>query len=321
MIYVVYHTYLVGNWEELVRKQLQRLIKSGLYDEADEIWVTSNIQDNSENDVEAYFSDYSKIKLDLHKNNNAEYPGIKKVKELGNIDNSKILYFHTKGVSNNWVRCESKEPSLEKIENVNSWRECMEYYVIDKWRECVQLLEDYDNVGVSCNGGWYWGNFWWSKSEHIKKTSEVGMWGRWDYEAWLNRDTPNSKNYEFFHMGYNPFLTKLTPELYNGELSKYKGKDIVIKKATYGTPPFEIDEGYSNMPLNVVTDVTNIVKKLIKKDNNKKISFNVNNDTMGSDPLFGYRKCMIIECYFKNSPKNIYRLGVTENHDINFCVE
>lgn len=105
-----------------------------------------------------------------------------------------------------------------------------------------------NNVAVSNNGGWLWGNFWWTQSSHIKKTRSVGLWGRWDYEAWLNLDTPESTNYEFYHMNFNPFLTNIYPEFYKKEFNRYSGKKIKIKSATYGTPPFEIDEGYSTYP-------------------------------------------------------------------------
>lgn len=318
MISIVYHTYLVGDWKNLIKKQLDRIKVSGLYDVADEIWVTINLSGNNEQDVRKYFLEYSKINLEFNEQNHAEYPGIKKVKELCEKYDTKIFYFHTKGVSNNWITFNDKQPSLKKIENVSSWRECMEHFLIDNWKDCVEKLNTYDNVGVSCNGGWYWGNFWWSQSKHIKKTSDVGIWGRWDYEAWLNKDTPNSTNYEFYHMGYNPFLSNIPLEFYTGGLEKYKNNNIVVKKAFYGTPPFEIDEGYSTTPLNVGIDVTEKVNMLLNLTENKHLKFNVNNNTMGEDPIWGHRKCMIIEFYPEGYENKIIELGVTEGHEIDF---
>jgi hypothetical protein len=318
MIVVVYHTYLVGQWKNLVKSQLNRLLNSGLYESADQIWVTINRVENTEEEVKEFLKEYSRLNLEFHEQNYAEYPGIKKVKEIATDYDAKILYFHTKGVSNNWKVFNTKEPSQEKMENVASWRECMEYFLIDKWTECNEKLEDYDNVGVSCNGGWYWGNFWWSKSEHLRKTEDVGLWSRWDYEAWLNRSTPNSKNFEFYHMGFNPFLTNLKEDFYKIKNSEFEGKNIVIKNAVYGTPPFEIDEGYSTMPTEVVADVTEVVKKLLEKKENKKLDFNVNNETMGGDPIWGHRKSMIVEFYPEGCPDKIYKIGVTEGHSIEF---
>lgn len=319
MIVIVYHTYLVGNWKEVVKGQLDRLFNSGVYDVADKIYMTVNKENTPEEEVLKLINEYSKIEIEFFEKNYAEYPGIKKVKEIGDtFDNAKILYFHSKGVSNNYKVFNTKEVSEEKIENVKSWKECMEYFVIDKWKECIELLNEYDNVGMSCNGGWYWGNFWWTKSEHVKKAEEVQIWGRWDYEAWLNRNTPNSKNYEFYHVGFNLYLTKLTPAMYKGELSKYRGKKIIVKRAVYGTPPFEIDEGYSTMPTNVVEDVTDIVKGLVESTGGIRLDFIADNDNMGGDPIWGHRKCLIVELYPEGHPEELLKLGVAENHGLNF---
>ena len=112
--------------------------------------------------------------------------------------------------------------------------------------------------------------------DNLKQTDEVGMWGRWDYEAWLNRSTPNSKNYEFHHFPYNPYVTKLDKELYSSK-SKYIGDKIELIRAFYGTPPFQIDEGYSGMDINVGSDVTDVVKKLLEIEDNIQFNFNINN--------------------------------------------
>lgn len=318
MVVVVYHTYLVGQWRTLVKKQLDRLVSSGLYQSADQIFITITRMENTEEEVREFFSEYQKPELIFYDFNHAEYPAIKKVKEIGENFDAKILYFHTKGVSNNWITFNDKQPSEEKIENVAAWRECMEYFVIDKWQECLDILDTHDNVGVTCNGGWYWGNFWWSKSEHIRKTEEVGIWTRWDYESWLNRSTPNSKNYEFFHMGFNPFISRLDEDFYKTKFEEYKGKKIVVKNAVYGTPPFEIDEGYNTMPVNVVVDVTEKVQKFLDEQQGMKLYFGVNNETMGSDPIFGHRKVMIITFYPEGHEEKLFKLGVTEGHGIDF---
>jgi ABC-type bacteriocin/lantibiotic exporter with double-glycine peptidase domain len=49
MISVVYHCYLVGNWKEIVNEQLNRLKSSGLYDSADIIEVTVNLDKTDKN--------------------------------------------------------------------------------------------------------------------------------------------------------------------------------------------------------------------------------------------------------------------------------
>lgn len=318
MIVVVYHTYLVGGWKELIDKQLKRLIKSGLYENANEIWVTINLADNLESEVYEFFKSYNKIKLEFHTDNFAEYPGIKKVKELCEKYDCKIFYFHTKGVSNNWITFESKQPSQKKIDNVNSWRECMEYFLIDNWNKCIEKLETYDNVGVSCNNGWFSGNFWWSKSSHIRKTREVGKWIRWDYEDWLNRNVKDSTNFEFYHMSFHPFVSNLNPVFYKDGCEKFKEKKIIIKNAVYGTPSFEIDEGYGKMPLNIFNDVTENVKQLLNKEDGLKLFFKVNNENMGGDPIYLQRKFLIITLHPEGYDNEVLELGIAEEQIINF---
>ena len=48
----------------------------------------------------------------------------------------------------------------------------LEYFLVDNFNECLKQLENYDSCGVTCNDGWFWGNFWWSKPSHIKRLSD-----------------------------------------------------------------------------------------------------------------------------------------------------
>jgi hypothetical protein len=312
MIGVVHHTFLTGNWKEILKSQIERLISSGLYDKSDIIWFTCNLNGNDENVFTDFLKDYNKIQTECHVNNGYEYPGIHKVKELGdNNEDMKILYFHAKGVSNTYTDYSTKQVNQEKIKNIQSWKECLEYFVIDKWEDCIDKLNEYDNVGVTCNSGWYWGNFWWSQSKHIKKCRPVDYWGRWSYEDWLNSYVENQTNYEFFKFTYNPYVTFINEEWYKKPNLGGEPTQITLLEAKYGTPPFEIDEGYANIPLNVTNDVTDIVREKLKEQNNEKFYFNVNNEVMGCDPSHGNRKLLFIKFYLSNS-NNIYKLGLNE---------
>jgi len=312
MIGIVHHTFLTGNWEEILNSQIERLISSGLYDKADIIWFTCNLNGNDENVFTDFLKDYNKIQTECHVNNDFEYPGIHKVKELGDTnEDMKILYFHAKGVSNTYTDYSTKQVNQEKIKNIQSWKECLEYFVIDKWEDCIDKLNEYDNVGVTCNGGWYWGNFWWSQSKHIKKCRPVDYWGRWSYEDWLNSYVENQTNYEFFKFTYNPYVTIINEDWYKKIKSENDPVKITVLNAFYGTPPFEIDEGYGDIPFNVTQDVKSVIEEKLKEQNNEKFYFPVNNDSMGCDPSHGHRKFLFIEFYLSNS-NNIYKLGIHE---------
>lgn len=316
MIGVVYHNYLFGNWKNVISEQLLRLKQSGLYDKADIIWATVNLNGLTEEDYLNEIKDYDKIQVDFHVNNGAEYPGIKKVKELGDTyDDIKILYFHTKGVTNDYLEGQKREKCDEKIRNVLSWRECLEYFVIDKWEECVTKLDEYDNVGVTCNGGWYWGNFWWSQSKHIKKCKPVDYWGRWDYEAWLNNGITDQTNFEWYKFLFNPYVTYISPEWYKNS-EKFKGAKVILLNATYGTPYFEIDEGYGGIPLGQVTDVTEHVNKKLAEFDYNKIDVRADNNLCEVDPAFGYRKFLFMEFSYDIEPTKIYKIGVHESTNL-----
>jgi hypothetical protein len=318
MISVVYHCYLVGDWKSLVSQQLGRLKESGLYDSADNIYVTVNVGNSTEDEFKSHVSEYSKLQIEFHEHNSAEYPGIKKVRDIATTNDTKIFYFHTKGVSNTYKDYNTKEYSSEKVENIKSWKECLEYFLIDKWSECIDKLDNFDNVGVTCNGGWFWGNFWWSKSSHIQKTAEVGHWGRWDYEAWLNRDTPNSLNFEWFHFNYNPYVTNISEDWYKTE-SPYKDELIVVRNAKYGSISFEVDEGHSGSKLNITNNVTDIVRQNVVENNHRMINIRVDNDVLGGDPVFGSRKFLVVELSPRTDMNKIYKIGIHEGQVLKFA--
>lgn len=313
MIGIVYHAFLINDWREIIISQLNRLKISGLYDKSDIIWVTVNLNGNSEDDFNDLVKDFTKLKKEFHPQNSAEYPGIKKVRELCfEHPNLKILYFHTKGVNNKYVRHSISEISTEKVENIKAWRECLEYFLIDNWEECLTKLDQYDNVGVTCNNGWFWGNFWWSQPKHIIKTREVGHWSRWSYEAWMNDYVEGPiKNFEFYKFLYNPYITHIDEDWYKNP-QKFKNLKIILHKAEYGTSDFEIDEGYSNYSLSIRVDVTEIVKKFLEKENYLKFSVPVNNESLGGDPAVQNRKFLFVWFSFENDIEKIYKIGANE---------
>lgn len=98
-------------------------------------------------------------------------------------EDMKVCYVHTKGITKwDWI-C------------VEDWRKYMSYFIIDKWEDRVNDLKACDCVGVNLQGSrecysknygvwgsegdWplhYSGNFWWSKSSHIKKIKNINEW-------------------------------------------------------------------------------------------------------------------------------------------------
>lgn len=317
MIGIVYHLFVTGNWNEIVKEQFEKLNNVGLYDKTNIIWVTVNLNGHSENSVKNLLKKYNKIQYEFYNENTFEYPGIKKVKELGDNNDMKILYFHSKGVSNHYIKYSDNDISTEKINNIRSWRYCLEYFVLEKWKEAVELLNNNDAVGATNINGWYWGNFWWVTSNHIKKCRPVEKWGRWGYEAWLNDYVEAPKRfYEMFRFTYNPYVTFIDEEWYKTP-EKFKNSKIILHKAEYGTANYAIDEGYGDYQIGVRVDVTSFVKKNLEKNNYEKIDIQISNENLGGDPIHGQRKFIFIEIELTKNPGKIYKIGTHEGINLN----
>lgn len=297
MIGIVQHVYCVNDWAEVAENQINRLIQSGLYEEADEIYATLNIKDGNNNYIDdekkakSLYSKYSKIKVSYHINY-YEYSGIKKVWDLAQEKDMKILYFHAKGVSNKYRRHDKQEEiSEKKISSIKSWVEVLEYFLIDAWKDCIEKLETYDNVGVTCYNGWFSGNFWWSQSKYIKtKTEPLCHVGRWYYEAWLNEGMI-STNYEFYRFICNPYRCEISKKFYTGV---YAGRRVQVLEAFYGSYDIQTDEG--RLPNDEVREinVTDVVVDHYAKENTLS-GIPVNNEYYKEDPHYGaYKQLRII---------------------------
>lgn len=294
MVVIVQHVYCVDDWYKIAEEQINRLIDSGLYDFADKIYATLNIKDGWGNYIEdeniaiLLYNKYPKIEVSYHINY-YEYSGIKKAWDVGQQEDTKVLYFHAKGVSNKYRRYDNKEQiSQKKVECIKSWREVLEYFLIDNWKICLDILKEYDNVGVTCNGGWFWGNFWWSQHRHLKtKTEPLCHVGRWYYEAWLNEGS-NSKNYEFYKFNYNPYRCLISKRYYDGTYTN-KMSDLNIISAHYGSYDIQTDEGRIPNDESKEIDVTDKIKKLYEVYKHLN-GISVNNDYFEEDPHWGAHK-------------------------------
>jgi len=71
-----------------------------------------------------------------------------------------VLYLHSKGVRHN-----NQNPCIQ------DWVDVLSYFNIQKHETCMKHLEEYDAVGINLTNRpslHYSGNFWWSKSSHIR---------------------------------------------------------------------------------------------------------------------------------------------------------
>ena len=269
---LVYHVFCVGPWEEIVNEQLARLKNCGLYDAVELAWVTINDLNGNKDKIDQIFSKYPKFNIEYKTTNGAEAPGIRKVYEICKENPKlKVLYFHAKGVSNRYKTVENKEELSDlKIQGSKSWRNCMEYFLIDGWKKSIEKLKEHDLVCTTYTESWVWGNFWWANSDFISRHEYPSDGTRWFYEYWITMGglNPEPKVFEYYHFSYLALISKVPSFLYDGSLPR--GQKIDLISATFGALDIQIDEGYSNPPNNLENlrvDVTEYARKNLELNN------------------------------------------------------
>ena len=137
-------------------------------------------------------------------------------------------YLHTKGIKHFGTQYEN---------NVIDWINLMLFWNIEKWRDIPLILDNYDTYGCNFTGSHYSGNFWVSKSNHIKNLPLYIGEKYTDPEHWIS--SIKGKYYNSFSSGfqgmghyYNLFPRKNYVNLNNiSYQSKSKQKNILkIKK-------------------------------------------------------------------------------------------
>lgn len=85
---------------------------------------------------------------------------------LKNTDAYNICYIHSKGITSHLKDNEERQ-RMYKL-----WRQYLNWGVIENWKKCVDALDENDIAGVNfyeTPSAHYSGNFWWSRSEHVRK--------------------------------------------------------------------------------------------------------------------------------------------------------
>jgi hypothetical protein len=200
-IHIFIHICIIQNWEEIFNDQIKYIKTSGLYDKVEKIHlgILGNIDKSYFND-EKFDILFIDERLDLYELNTINY--IKNI--CYHIDYEiYILYIHTKGV---------RKAGNEEV--IKSWRNMMEYFLIEKFEECINYLNIYDTLGcnavnkyctdfekISINKNHafhYSGNFWWSKKSYIDKLPFIeillnneSFLTRYKAENWILSDYSN----------------------------------------------------------------------------------------------------------------------------------
>ena len=185
-LFAVYHVSMMGRWEEICQRQIERLVASGLLVDAQfqQLYVLALGPKSSFLKLEQMLEGHEdKVSVVFFSENLElfEYPSIMKVRELAyQHPDSKILYFHSKGVT--------RDPY------VDDWAMFMEYFVLDHFDACVAKLDSYDAAGASVFQGnkffppHFRGNFWWASAKHVNELPiPLPDWERLQFEFFIGK--------------------------------------------------------------------------------------------------------------------------------------
>ena len=182
--YIFYHIFIATNWFDIVTDQLNYLKSSNLLNDSFlKIGVVYGVginKDDCLNKLQELLNGLGDYEIMYFESNGCcgESPTLKKMIEFSRelIEDANILYIHTKVVS---------QHNSEREVPVREWRKMMEYFLIEKWEYCLEKLNSgYDCCGINyqdhaanINGKRvlikiFNGNFFWAKSDYIKKLND-----------------------------------------------------------------------------------------------------------------------------------------------------
>jgi len=201
------HICCIENWKDILTEQLNKIYEE-LYEKTNKIFlcILGNIEWKyfmellEDTKFEIIYMDKKKYLYEHHTINS-----IKSYCER--LDEERyILYIHTKGVR-----------KMSDGEITKSWREMMQYFLIERHKECIDNLDKYDTLGcnyindycvkkenafVAENHAYHYsGNFWWSKKTYIDKLdyldlnySKMADYTRFKAENWILSGYDNNNN-------------------------------------------------------------------------------------------------------------------------------
>lgn len=131
------------------------------------------------------------------------------------VDDIHVLYMNNKGISGT-----TSSPATL------NWLEALTYFFTERWAFCINKLDDYDMIGMKDGGASnekvFSGNFWWARSEYIRKLpepldsttymqgySEIGPGQkhyRYSFEHWPVAGQPNAYYFDTKTNHYNEYF-------------------------------------------------------------------------------------------------------------------
>jgi hypothetical protein len=198
--YVYIHVCCINNWKDVFDKLISDIKESGLYEKVKAIRCLILTDKDIDNQC---FNDPKIEIIEVSSNLNLyETVTLNHLYNHALSEDFNVLYLHTKGVRHN-----GKNPC------VTDWVAYLSYFNIHEHGICLEMLKDYDTVGVNLlEPLHYSGNFWWAKSTHIKKLEKCKHVNYNSPEFWITSVKGDHK--ELWNSGQNHYYSRYTPDKY-----------------------------------------------------------------------------------------------------------
>ncbi len=332
-IVVVYFVYCVGKYLDVVKQDIERIKKAGLYDDLHEMQVVVSFPDKEDEspfaNLQEAFSGLDKVKFRKVYNNVYEHYGICTVWTESHKSDGQIFYLHAKGVVN---KPSDTNPHSEwKRLGDGSFIEMLKYYMIDNYKACLEKLKFYDEVNTSDSygRGWPSGNFWWANMSYIRQNCYPfeSTYSRFSSEAWLTYRRTDYSCYQFYNrFSFRDKFTYL-PEASYKDPKSMSDKVINLISAKYMVLLEPENETDMNRPSEThEIDCTDFIRNNLNGNQQKGFS-NVHvghGGSLGSniveDPLYGVRKVLVIE-FTVTDDDTVYRLVGDEGAILNYRID
>ena len=176
-----------------------------------------------------------------------ERPSLLHLRSLAEQDTEDVYYWylHTKGLR--WFGTKIQQ-------NVLDWIQIMLYWNVILWKKAVYSLQyGYDTYGINYDKNHYSGNFWWSKSSHLKKLPSTIGQEYTDPEFWITQTSPKIfypylSNFNHYHFAFP--IERYSVDWVESITSAWTGHRIFAEWLVWNTFPetiveLGVDYGYS----------------------------------------------------------------------------
>ncbi len=154
----------LGHYRDVAADLVAAVLESRLYDRSESLEFAVLGAPEDQAVIAELVRPFEKIRISYRSTDTGEYefPALALLQDACRSWSGNVYYLHTKGVSHSRVQ-----------QHVQYWRQLMLDQVVRNHAECTRLLLDHDAVGTNWRGNHYSGNFWWARSDHVRRLPDI----------------------------------------------------------------------------------------------------------------------------------------------------